>query len=93
MADTQNAREYLKRLRRETGKSMQEVADAFGITRQYYEMIESGERQKKMDLVLIVKIADFFGVPLEQVAEYEQLRTESTEEPDAKDSEPEGGAE
>ena len=74
---TETARTYLKQLRADSKKSMQEVAEAFGITRQYYEMIENGERQKKMDLALIVKIADFFGVPLEQVAEYEKLRMEA----------------
>lgn len=60
-------REYLKQLRVSAGMTMQEVADRFGITKQYYEMIESGERQRKMEITLIAKISDLFGIPMEQV--------------------------
>lgn len=65
-------REYLKQLRAERNMTMQDVADAFGITRQYYEMIESGDRQKKMDFTLVTKISTLFGVSMEKIAEYEQ---------------------
>lgn len=65
-------REYLKRLRTERNMTMQDVADAFGISRQYYEMIESGERQKKMDFTFITKISTLFCITLEQIAKFEQ---------------------
>ena len=65
-------REYLKQLRIAKNMSMQDVADAFGISRQYYDMIESGERQKKMDFTLVTKISTLFGISLEKIAEYEQ---------------------
>ncbi len=41
-------RVYLKRLRSEKNESQQQVADKLGITRQYYNMIETGERQKDL---------------------------------------------
>ena len=67
-----NYREYLKQLRISKNMTMQEVADAFEISRQYYEMIESGDRQKKMDFTFITKISTLFGVSIEQIAKYEQ---------------------
>ena len=72
-------REYLKQLRAEKNMTMQEVADAFGITRQYYEMIESGDRQKKMDFTFITKISMLFGISIEQIAKYEQQIIEEGE--------------
>lgn len=65
-------REYLKKLRTERNMTMQNVADAFGITRQYYEMIENGDRQKNMDFTLIAKISTLFELPIETIAEFEQ---------------------
>lgn len=88
MAESQTTRSYLRQLRIDAGKTMQEVADAFGISRQYYEMIESGERQKKMDITMLVKVADLFGVTLDYVVEQERALREGAEgetEPDAED--------
>ena len=73
-------REYLKQLRISKNMTMQDVADAFGMTRQYYEMIESGDRQKKMDFSLVTKISDLFGISMEKIAEYEQEITSRREE-------------
>lgn len=72
-------RAYLKQLRTEKGMTLQEVALTFGISRQYYHMIETGECQKRMDLTLVQKIADLFGVTLEWVAEQEQKLIEQPE--------------
>lgn len=65
-------REYLRQLRQNTGMTMAEVSKRFGISRQYYEMIESGERQRKMDITLIAKISAVFGVPMEKIVQLEQ---------------------
>lgn len=65
-------REYLKKLRADAGLTTQEVADAFGISKQYYSLIETGVSQKRMDITLVRKIADLFGLTLEQVADEEQ---------------------
>lgn len=72
-------REYLKQLRTERGLTMQEVADFFGMSRQYYEMIESGDRQKNIDFSLVTKISTLFGIPMERIAEYEQEIAERKE--------------
>ena len=72
-------REYLKKLRTEKGLTMQDMADAFGITRQYYNLIEAGESQKRMDITLCTKIGDLFGIPLTEVAAHEQAFREAVE--------------
>lgn len=64
-------REYLKRLREGKGLSMQEMAEKLDISRQYYQMIESGERQKKMDITLVKGISTVLNVSLESIIEEE----------------------
>ena len=69
-------REYLKAMRAEKGLSMQEVADRLEISKQYYQLIESGERQQNMDITLAVKIAGVMGIPVERIIAEEQRRKE-----------------
>ena len=66
-------REYLKLMRESMGLSLQDMADKIGISRQYYQLIENGERQKKMDITLVKSIATIFGVPLETIIEQENI--------------------
>ena len=70
-------REYLKRMREEKGLSAQDFAEKLDISRQYYQMIENGERQRRMDITLIKGIADALGVPLEQIANEESKYSEA----------------
>ena len=65
-------REYLKTIRILHGMTMQDVADKLGISRQYYEMIESGDRQRKMDITLISGLSMLFSVSMEEIAENEK---------------------
>ena len=65
-------REYLKKMRTDMGLTMQDMADAFGITKQYYSLIELGVNQKRMDITLVRKIADVFGVTLDEIARHEE---------------------
>ena len=65
-------RTYLVNLRSQRNESQQDVADALGISRQYYAMIESGERQKRMDIVLLSAIAKHFEVPVYEIVAHEQ---------------------
>jgi putative transcriptional regulator len=51
-------REKLKRIREDSGKTHQEVADLIGITKPYYWQIENGKRGLSYDLA--VKIAAVF---------------------------------
>ena len=69
-------RKYLVNLREQRNESQQDVADALGISRQYYCMIENGDRQKRM---LITGIASHFGVPVSEIVSLEQsLSAESS---------------
>ncbi len=65
-------RKYLKDLRNQQNKSQQDVADAVGITRQYYNMIEAGERQPDMSLSTMQKLSEAFGVPVTRIVEEEE---------------------
>ena len=64
-------RDYLKKIREEQGKTQQHVAFATGLTRQYYNMIESGERQADMSLSIMKKLSEAFEVPLDYIIEQE----------------------
>ncbi len=64
-------RTWLKELRRTSKMSQQNVADILGITQQYYNLIESGERQSKMSIETAQKLAAVFDVPFEYVLEKE----------------------
>lgn len=55
-------RSYLAKMREEKKMTQHDVAKAVGVSRQYYQMIETGNRQKKMDVTLCVKLADVLGV-------------------------------
>lgn len=67
-------RGYLKELRESKGLSQQNVADSIGITRQYYQQIENGERQKNMDVSLVVQLSNLFGISPEAIINEEQKR-------------------
>ena len=74
-------REYLRELREQNNMSMQVVADRIGISRQYYQLIEAGERQKKMDITLVLALSNLFGISAEQINthEKENINVESEE--------------
>nr|DAU71463.1 MAG TPA: Helix-turn-helix XRE-family like protein [Caudoviricetes sp.] len=62
-------RQWLVALR---GNSTQkEIADKLGITQQYYSYIESGERQKKMDVQICEKLAQIFGISISEIIRLE----------------------
>jgi DNA-binding XRE family transcriptional regulator len=65
-------RDYLVKLRNERNETQQNVADAVGLSRQYYAMIESGNRQKKMDIILATSLATHFGITLAEMIALEQ---------------------
>ena len=64
-------RQYLVELRTEHGLSQQDVADKIGISRQYYQMIENGERQKNLALSLASSFAVLFGISVTDIERYE----------------------
>ena len=64
-------REWLKEARIKKGKTMAQMAAALDISEGYYSYIEAGERQKKMDITLVVKLAKFFSVSPQQIVKWE----------------------
>ena len=65
-------RKYLVEKRNELGLSQQDVADKIGVSRQYYGLIENGDRQKDMDISLLEKISIAFGIPFSELVEMER---------------------
>lgn len=71
-------REWLKNLRIEKGFTMRDMSEKLCISESYYSMIESGGRQKKMDLTVVSSIASIFGLPITRIIELEQAREKDT---------------
>lgn len=64
-------RQYLVDLRVQHGLSQQDVANRLGISRQYYQMIENGERQKNLALSLASSFAVLYGVSVMDIEHHE----------------------
>lgn len=71
MTGDDRLRQWLKNIRESKGISQQNVAEKVGITRQYYQLIEAGERQQKMDITLIAKLSQVLGVSMNQIIDNE----------------------
>lgn len=70
-------RTYLKNIRTHSKLSQNDIAKKLGVTRQYYSLIESGDRQKKMDIELIQKLSVVFNVSVEYIIEQETALKQS----------------
>lgn len=64
-------RSYLKKLRDDNSVTQDALSEAIGISQNHYSNIENGARQKVIDLSLLVKIADYYSVPVQQLIEQE----------------------
>lgn len=64
-------RDYLVELRLKKGLSQKDVAERLGISRQYYQMIERGERQKRLDLALAGALAALLEVNIMDIQRFE----------------------
>lgn len=64
-------RDWLLSARKEKGMTQQEVAKKLDISEAYYSYIESGDRQKKMDISLASKLSVMFEIPLDEIVEKE----------------------
>lgn len=64
-------REWLREARLQQRLTQKQMADAIGVTEGYYSFIESGDRQKKMDVTLAVKIGNVLGLSLEEIVKAE----------------------
>lgn len=70
-------REYLIEARKKAGLTQQDVANRIGISRQYYQMVETGERQKRMDLSLAGGLSVVLNIPIAEIAQRESAAQES----------------
>lgn len=64
-------RDWLKELRSERGMTQAQLAEKLGISEAYLSYIESGERQKKMDLALAMKLSGILNIDLREIVESE----------------------
>jgi len=55
--------------------TQEKVAHKLNVSRAYYTRIESGERQKDLDLSLVLKLSKIFNVPVKYIiAEERKLK-------------------
>lgn len=71
----EQVREYLIEAREKAGLTQQDVANRIGISRQYYQMVETGERQKRMDLSLAGGLSVVLNIPIAEIASRLSLHT------------------
>ena len=64
-------REWLRSSRTEKGLTMKDVSSKLGISESYYCSIETGTRQKKMDLTLVAGLSVVLGIPVAEIVRYE----------------------
>lgn len=62
---------YLKVLRNLNNLTQSDVSNKIGFSSNYYCEIENRNRQKNISMVLIVKLAGVFGVPVAEIMESE----------------------
>ena len=73
----EQVREYLIEAREKAGLTQQDVANRIGISRQYYQMVETGERQKRMDLSLAGGLSVVLNIPIAEIVQRESSAQES----------------
>lgn len=69
-------REWLKEARLARKLTQKQMADAVGVTEAYYSLIESGDRQKKIDLTLALRLGTALGLSIAEVAKLEEANND-----------------
>lgn len=64
-------REYLKEFRVAQNLSQIDIANAIGISQQYYSLIESGKRLDSLTVEIVSKLANILNVSTEEIFYYE----------------------
>ena len=64
-------RNWLKTARQKRGYTMLQISEKLGISESYYCAIESGARQKRMDMALAGRIAAVLGVGITTIVRNE----------------------
>ena len=65
-------RDWLLNARKERGLTQLDVAKRLDISEAYFNYIENGERQKKMDIALASKLSVILDIPLAEIIEFEK---------------------
>lgn len=68
-------RTWLKDKRQELGLTMKEIGEKLHISESYYCEIENGNRQKKMDIVLVSGLSAILGISVADIIKHEAERT------------------
>ncbi len=71
-------REWLKTARESKGLTMKQLGEKLGISESYYCSIENGDRQKKMDIVLVSGLSSALDIPVAEIARIEILGIEAS---------------
>ena len=69
-------REWLKEARLARKLTQKQMADVVGVTEAYYSLIESGDRQKKIDLTLALRLGTALGLSIDEVAKLEEANND-----------------
>lgn len=64
-------RNYLVSLRKEKGFTQKQLANQLDISESYYNQIEKGERQKRMDITIINKLATALNISMADLIDFE----------------------
>ncbi len=65
------ARDWMKAAREAAGKTQAEVAAELGISESYYNTIENGKRQQRMELALADRLSQVLHVSLRHILDCE----------------------
>ena len=65
-------RGWLREHREKEGITQAEMAKKLDISEGYYSYIESGDRQKRMDITLVSKLSAILGIPIQQIVKFEE---------------------
>lgn len=65
-------RNWLRDMRKKSGFTMKDMSHKLNISESYYCAIESGDRQKNMDVFLASQLAVIFKIPVSKVVACEK---------------------
>ncbi len=69
---------FLSEYRKKAGLTQKQLAEKLDISESYYNQIENGERQKRMDITLISRLSKVLGISVSKLIEYEENLKEET---------------
>lgn len=64
-------RKYLITLRKEKKLTQKQLAEKLDISESYYNQIENGERQKRMDITVIDRLSKALDISVNDIIHYE----------------------